>query len=470
MTDGPFVEGKEASRRLHDHQGARPRRRARVGTPLRPRGSGAPDRGASLPGRGGRLSDDATPRRSRRRRSSASSARSTDARSPCSCACAATSTRGGGGAGRVRRSARAMAGDGRAAESGGMDHHHGAQPRGRSLSPRVVARRAARRSGAAARARRAGETGGGPVRDDQLRLIFTCCHPALAPERAGRAHAAPARRPDDGGDRARLPRPRGDDGAAARPREGKDPRRAHPVPRARAARAAARDSARCWRSSTSSSTRATPRARGDRLTRDDLCREAIRLGRLLRELMPSSPEAIGLLALMLLIESRRDARTTPMARSCCSRIRIARSGIARSSTKARRSCGAVSRSTARPVSDPGRDQRGAQRDAARAEDTDWRQIVALYDQHLAIAPSPIVRAPSRRRGGRGRRARGGARARRCARSRERITCIHAIRADLLRRLGRDAEAAAAYDAAIVLSENVVERAFLQEMRASLGDV
>ena len=59
----------------------------------------------------------------------------------------------------------------------------------------------------------------GAVRDDRLRLIFTCCHPALARARAGRAHAAPARRPHDRRDRARVPRPRADDGAAARPRQ-----------------------------------------------------------------------------------------------------------------------------------------------------------------------------------------------------------------------------------------------------------
>ena len=76
------------------------------------------------------------------------------------------------------------------------------------------------------------------VHDDRLRLIFTCCHPALGDGRAGRAHTAAPRRPDDAGDRARLPRARADDGAADRPRQGQDPRRRHPLPRPRRARAA----------------------------------------------------------------------------------------------------------------------------------------------------------------------------------------------------------------------------------------
>ena len=68
----------------------------------------------------------------------------------------------------------------------------------------------------------------GAVQDDRLRLIFTCCHPSLSMARAGRAHAAAARRAQHPRDRPRVPRPRADHGAATRPREGQDPRRGIP--------------------------------------------------------------------------------------------------------------------------------------------------------------------------------------------------------------------------------------------------
>ena len=99
------------------------------------------------------------------------------------------------------------------------------------------------------------------VRDDRLRLIFTCCHPALASRRPGRADAAAPRRAHDRGNRARLPGARNDDGAAAGPSQGQDPRREDPVPGSRARPTSRAAFARCWRSSTSFSTRATRRAR-----------------------------------------------------------------------------------------------------------------------------------------------------------------------------------------------------------------
>jgi len=205
---------------------------------------------------------------------------------------------------------------------------------------------------------------------------------------------------------------------------------------------------------------------GDRLIRDDLCAEAIRLGRLLHELMPDEPEVMGLLALMLLIESRRSARTTADG----AMVRLAeqdrtswdRALIAEGQALVRR-CLVIGR--------PGPYQLQAavnavHADAARAEQTDWRQILALYDLHLSIAPSPIVALH---------------RAVAVAEVDGPATALgildgldleshhmyHAIRADLLRRLGRDVDAAAAYDAAIERSGNAAERAFLDGRRRAL---
>jgi len=105
--------------------------------------------------------------------------------------------------------------------------------------------------------------------------------------------------------------------------------------------------------------------------------------------------------------------------------------------------------------------------AARAEDTDWRQILALYDLHQSIAPSPIVQlnravAVAEVDGPEA------ALALVDALGLDAQHRFHAIRADLLRRLDRRAEAAAAYDAAIALSANVAERAFLEKMRESVS--
>ena len=166
-----------------------------------------------------------------------------------------------------------------AAEPGRMDHHHRAQSRHRSSAPRGLARRPARPGRRCCRPATS-RTEEHAVRDDQLRLIFTCCHPALATARTGRADPAAARRPHHRRSRARLPRARSDDGAAARAREEQDSRCAHSVShpeRGRASRAASRrargDLSHLQRGHTASS--------GDRLVREDLCAEAIRLGRLL---------------------------------------------------------------------------------------------------------------------------------------------------------------------------------------------
>ena len=108
--------------------------------------------------------------------------------------------------------------------------------------------------------------------------------------------------------------------------------------------------------------------------------------------------------------------------------------------------------------DPGGDQRRPLRRAHR-EDTDWKQILGLYDQLLAIAPGPRRRAAPRGRPGRGSRS-PAALASVEGLELERYYMFHAIRADLLRRLGRDAEAAEAYRDARTLTQNKTERALL----------
>jgi RNA polymerase sigma-70 factor (ECF subfamily) len=205
---------------------------------------------------------------------------------------------------------------------------------------------------------------------------------------------------------------------------------------------------------------------GERLVREDLCAEAIRLGRLLRELMPDEPEVLGLLALMLLTEARRRARTTSdgelVQLAAQDRGLWDRALIAEGQAIVRQ-CLRLNR--------PGPYQiqaaiNAVHSDAARADLTDWRQIVQLYDQLLALAPSPIaalnravavaeVDGPA------------AGLALVDALSLDSYHLYHAIRADLLRRLGRLAESSAAYEAAIQRSQNAVEREFLDRQRRTL---
>ena len=129
---------------------------------------------------------------------------------------------------------------------------------------------------------------------------------------------------------------------------------------------------------------------GERLTRDDLCAEAIRLGRQLNELMPGEPEVMGLLALMLLIDSRRAARVSAVGNSCGSPIRTAAAGIARSSARARYWSAVSEAKSARAVSDSGRHQCRAQRALRRLPIPTGVRSSMLYDQLMAVAPTPVV--------------------------------------------------------------------------------
>jgi RNA polymerase sigma-70 factor, ECF subfamily len=184
-------------------------------------------------------------------------------------------------------------------------------------------------------------------------------------------------------------------------------------------------------------------------------------------LMPDEPEVIGVLALMLLTESRQPARQTAdgdvVLLADQDRSRWDANLIAEGQSLVR-SCLRRNR--------PGPYQLQAainavHSDAATAADTDWRQIVALYDQLLAVQPTPVV---ALNRAVAVAEVSGPAAALALVDELDlgRQHLFHAVRADLLRRLGRSAEAAVAYDAAIALTGNEPERAFLARRLASLG--
>jgi RNA polymerase sigma-70 factor (ECF subfamily) len=205
---------------------------------------------------------------------------------------------------------------------------------------------------------------------------------------------------------------------------------------------------------------------GERLVREDVCAEAIRLGRLLSGLMPDEPEVAGLLGLMLLTEARRPARVGPGGEPVLladqDRALWSRSLIAEGQALVR-ACLRRNR--------PGPYQiqaaiNAVHTDAATAADTDWSQIVALYDQLMAVAPSPVV---ALHRAVAVAEVSGPAAALAIVDGLDlpRHHLPPAVRADLLRRLGRAAEAAEAYDAALSVAGNEAERAFLRHRRMSL---
>ena len=307
------------------------------------------------------------------------------------------------------------------------------------------------------------------VEDDRLRLIFTCCHPALAPdaqvaltlrevcglrtEEIARAFLTPAPTLAQ-----RIVRAKSKIRAARIPyqvpTEAELPERLEAVLRVVYL---------VFNEGYAASS-------GESLTRPDLSSEAIRLGRLLTDLM-GEPEALGLLALMLLHESRRAARTGPSGelvlldaqdRSTWNRSQIAE-GIAlvqRALTSGRFGAYTVQAAIA-----------AVHAEAPDAAATDWTEIVGLYDALLRLDPSPVVElnravAVTMRDGPEaglavvdGILARGDLTDYRLA---------HAARADFCRRLGRKTEARAAYRRALELTQLEPERRFLQGRLAELG--
>jgi RNA polymerase sigma-70 factor (ECF subfamily) len=309
-----------------------------------------------------------------------------------------------------------------------------------------------------------------PIVDDRLRLIFTCCHPALAmdarvaltlrtlgglstPEIA-RAFLVPEatlaqrlvrakRKIRDAGIPYRVP----DDHALPERLEG-----------------VLRVLYLVFNEGYGAST-------GDRLVRRELSSEAIRLGRVLASLMPDEPEVLGLLALMVLHDARRETRTGPAGglvlledqdRGQWNRARIDEGQVLLERAMRMRRVGPYQLQAAIA---------SLHDEAASSAATDWAQIAALYRILGDIQPSPVVELN---------RAVAVAMAdgpevalalvERIASSGQLddYPYLHSTRADLLRRLGRRAEAASAYRRALELTANEAERAFLEGRIAALG--
>jgi RNA polymerase sigma-70 factor (ECF subfamily) len=307
------------------------------------------------------------------------------------------------------------------------------------------------------------------VEDDQLRLIFTCCHPALSPSTqvALTLREVCGLRTEEIA-RAFLTAP---STVAQRIVRAKRKIRDARIPYQEPAIADLPERLDAvlsviylvFNEGYSASS-------GESLTRPDLSEEAIRLGRLLIELLPD-PEVMGLLALMLLQESRRLARTSPTGdlilledqdRTLWNREQISEGTMLVERALASRRFGVYTLQAAIAA---------VHAEAPHAAATDWAQIVALYDVLARLEPSPVVElnravAVAMRDGP--------------LAGLQRIDAIlargdllnyhlaHAARADLCRRLGRTADARASYQRALALAQQEPERRFLERRLRALG--
>jgi RNA polymerase sigma-70 factor, ECF subfamily len=201
---------------------------------------------------------------------------------------------------------------------------------------------------------------------------------------------------------------------------------------------------------------------GSRLIRDDLCTEAIRLGRMLHDLMPDEPEVTGLLALMLLTEARRPARTGPGGELI----------LLRDQDRGQWDAGLIAEGhlLVRQCLDrdrPGPYQLQAAINAVHTDGpgTDWRQVLQLYDQLLHLSPTPVV---ALNRAVAVAEVAGPAAALDLVEALDlaRYHVFHAVRGDLLRRLGREPEAREAFRRAADLTANDAQRSYLQARTSS----
>jgi RNA polymerase sigma-70 factor, ECF subfamily len=307
------------------------------------------------------------------------------------------------------------------------------------------------------------------LEDDRLRLIFTCCHPALAPE----AQIALTLREICGLTTEEIARaflaaaPAMAQRIVRAKRKIRDARIPYRVPAAEDLPARLDSVLRIVYLVFNEGYAASS---GPLLVRTDLSSEAIRLGRLLLELLPE-PEVMGLLALMLLHESRRGARTTPAGDLVLledqDRSRWSREQIAEGLALVRR---ALDSQRAGPYTLQAAIA-AVHAEAPAAAATDWNSIVVLYDALLALTPSPVIElnraaAVAMRDGPAAGLALIDAL---LARGQlEDYYPAHAARADLYRRLGRTAEAREAYTRALALVGTDPERRFLDRRLLELS--